>query len=120
MTDDYSRIHEHMTRARDDLCSQVEALEIQNALQKRVCSWREEGENLAEDLQELRIMKPDIYAYIEKLERLNEGVYCDKCKTVKHTGAVTEAPGRSDIKFSCDPFDIDSATYIEGASSSQV
>jgi hypothetical protein len=90
MNADNTQVTDRIALARIRMKRQVEAATIQG----EISDWIRESQDpsVVRCISELQYSHPDVYAYIQQLERINTSIWCPKCENLKFVPGWHETP----------------------------
>lgn len=86
MINDSDVIREHMNSRRAMMYQQMRADEIKSDLCDKLRTEKLSVPGLTERVASLEVTDPELFAYIRKLEFVQDGIWCTKCNTMKKIG----------------------------------
>ncbi len=90
MVNDQDRIYARMNAARARMELQVKADEIKGALINKIMAEKAAEDGLNAKVAALETSDPQLWAYIRKLEYINQQVWCPKCEDIKNVPGFHE------------------------------
>lgn len=86
MLNDSDSIREHMNSRRAIMYQQMRADEVKSKLCDKLRAEKLAVPGLKERVAALEVTDPELFAYIRKLEFVQDGIWCVKCNTMKKIG----------------------------------